>query len=268
VAFLTALSEGKLTRERIVPYERDRRLFEIEALLTSLSERIEVLEAASIFSSENRRIILDSTMESNEMQAEIDSLPRYIPYGITYTVRFTEGSYTLRDRLSFEGFFGMGTLVVEGNSDEAAAGTKRTTQSVTLNCTGNGGLYLASNALYRIGVSDFKVSGTSEDLIQIEFIAARITVAGCYLVGGNITNGSGIRVTDCNVSCNNNMLYENLYGIFARTTAIIGSSDNDSVVGNEPAYGLCANSGIIFKISNQPSGQTANERNLLGGQIW
>ena len=90
---------------------------------------------------ENTSVNLDSSMSAADIQALINAQPRNLN-GYTLTFQFADGTYTLSAKLSFMNFCS-GYLYIQGNTTEANANDKHTTQQVILDCSDNG-IYISS----------------------------------------------------------------------------------------------------------------------------
>ncbi len=213
---------------------------------------------------------LNSSMTTAQIQALIDAVPAYIPYGVSVTFQFADGTYTLDAPLYFRGFYGGGSIYIQGNPSDASASE---TKAVTLDFSGTGtnGVYALNTSviLYtrylRIKVS----SAGGYGAIRSAGCPGRIRVHYCSLMGTATTNGYGVicsatpmvDVIGCFVA-------GVLYGFHSAYGGFFLSENNDAPTGNKPGYGLAASrGGVIAKSGTQPSGATADEITNSGGVI-
>ena len=124
-------------------------------------------------------------------QAKINAIGRLIPYGVTITIQFDNGTFAFAGDLDFSGFYGMGTLKVCSKGTTAA---KHTNQPAILTIT-SGALCFTNNHC-DLEIQNLKVIG------KIEFDGIRIaTVRYCYLTGAagtllSAANGGLIKLND------------------------------------------------------------------------
>jgi hypothetical protein len=215
---------------------------------------------------------LDASMSTATIQSILNHIPRYIPYGITLTVQFNDGTYTLTAPLTITGFFGGGQLNIQGNISEANATALHTTQSVFLDFSGQSpcnGLYISGNSVLNIFVKNFKIAVSSANdnngILAIDN-SCQLTIDYNYIYGTAITEGRGISFVRNSGWAVNNYVSTLLYGITA-VQAFVASRTNDDT-GTSPAYGLYATrAAVIGKDSTQPTGSTSDEITDSGGVI-
>lgn len=138
---------------------------------------------------------LNNGMAADDINAKVDLLPRYIPYGKTLTIQFADGTYTLNKTLNFAHFNGPGTLLIQGNSSETTA--LHSNQAVVLD-------FMASQ------VTPMSLYVTC--MVEVKFIKMNVKcTAGangiyiqecpCVQISSNFLNGDG---------------YTNGYGMFSQ----------------------------------------------------
>lgn len=214
-------------------------------------------------------INLTSSMTSAQIKAEIDKIPKYIPYGVDVTLQLEDGTYSnLTEQLDITGFFGGGNLLIEGETSDL---TLRTTQAVILDFTGLGsnGIRLINCSCrvqlraIKIMVDDTKIGLVLEKQIrEAEIRSVYSHVAGTSSGGQAIlaNRGSQVDIVDTMVQGGQN-------GIAANHSRL--RSFNCDSTGTNPIYGLLAvNNGMIAKAgANQPSGSTADENATANSTI-
>jgi len=218
-----------------------------------------------------RTINVDNGMSTAEIQAEIDNLGRNILAGVTVTVQFADGTYTLTDALNITGFYGGGILEMKGN---AADNTLSTTKAVYLDFGGQvcEGFNLFANTVAAINVNFFKIrvnTGSSNMFgIKSSRVSGFLIANANYFLGTGTAYGYGTYVSVGKGLIINCYFYNIKIGVGSVYVGDVRSQNNDDVAAIPPAYGLHADGGLIFKKGTQPAGSVANELKTNGGQIW
>lgn len=217
-----------------------------------------------------RTINLDDSMTVTEIQELINDVGRNIPAGVVITLQFANGDYTLTSPLYFNGFYGGGQILVQGNTSETDANILHTTQDVVLDFTTSVGFSIDGNKVkllfqnLRIEVITalqcmfFSSTGGGDNRVQY-----------CYcLVGGTTGNGAGVFTQRGSVvQIVKTYFTGGLGAIWGLVNSQIYSSGNDDT-GTLPLYGLRSDGNTVLgKDGTQPSGSTANEYTNRGGQI-
>jgi hypothetical protein len=199
-----------------------------------------------------------ASMTSAQIQALIDAQPKDLG-GKTLTAQFADGVYVTTAPLSFTNFYG-GRLALKGNMTEPT--TEHTNQAVTI----DGSAVSTINPIEIQGCSGSKVSLTnlavkvntsvsSKNGVYLNECQSLIEVLGCYFYGTSTTYGYGITFRNCSVvdiqTCYVALLYS---GIYAYGTANVHSTQNFSVIGFYPQYGMRCESSCIRKSGSQPAG--------------
>ncbi len=206
-------------------------------------------------------------------QAKIDTVAKYIPYGVTVTFQFeVTGTHTETAALCWDGFYGGGRINIYGNTGEAGEGSLHLTQDTFLDFTTNAvnGIYV-SNLAVEAYIYDLKIQvQDSSGLAGITLLNTnnKINITGNYILGEGTTLAAyGILAnTSMVANCRNNYVEDIKYGL-ACTLGRMFSRDNDDN-GVPPLNGLYAlNAGTIGKRGTQPAGSTANELAQFGGEI-
>ncbi|KKM22358.1 hypothetical protein LCGC14_1626160 [marine sediment metagenome] len=206
-----------------------------------------------------------------DMQTKIDALGKYIPNNQVITFQFeTGGTHTLDTVITFSGFFGTGVVVIQGNTGEAGAETKHTTQDTVLNFNNDtSGLDILNTEVY-MHIRNLKIIVES-DVVDAKCINAdvgnRVEVSWNYFVGNSTTKGRGFLARYCRYARSYQCLFDNVkYGLTG-TGSRLHAWDNDDT-GTQPLYGIWANQiSYVGKQSTQISGSTANELVDAGSQI-
>lgn len=295
---------------------------------------------------ESRTITIPYTYASEQIQAEIDAIGKYIPVGVTITLQFTNtsakylnnssvvdlgdgtvkisctghgfvqgdvvsidgtinynGDYSLPSQakgdvdnfvitsnyvaetltssaiirkpqnldstLQFSGFYGGGTIIIQGNRSESNAAALHTTQQIYLNAIANQHTLSLMNNQVRFYIYDMKLKinvGSNYAGVWVENSNATINFS--YFLGASTSYGYGICFSNSSTgTLQNNYVSNVLYGIGSQMNSLVSTNENDDY-GTMPAYGLLSSSSIIFKSSTQPSGSTSNETKFGGGQIF
>lgn len=218
-------------------------------------------------------IDFDNSMTAAEIQAIIESVPRFIPSGQTITFQFADGTYNLNQQLSFFGFYGGGNIFIFGNTAEADATTLHTTQQVFLDFSSvdSSGIYVGKT-MCGVYIYNLKIKVNTNinwrSAIQIAYTPIQATIRNSYLLGTDTTYGIGIYNTYGTIA---DMRY-NYVSNLARGVECSGESTcfsfNTDDTGTLPAYGLYVQSaGTLGKYGIQPAGSTANENVGSGGEI-
>ncbi len=207
-------------------------------------------------------------------QAKIDAVPKYIPSGVTLTFQFeTGGTHTETAALDFVGFWGGGTLNVNGNTSETAG--LYNTQDTILDFTTNAvdGITVNNCTVGSMQIRNLKVM--IKDSANVQGILVyqcqnNMFISFNYVLGAGITTiVYGIRAfsNPGMISVRKNYVSNMRYGVIASRTPLLYSDGNDDT-GTQPQYGLYSNTGAtIRKNGTQPAGSTANELTATGGTI-
>jgi len=204
--------------------------------------------------------------KADQIQAQIDGIGKYIPYGVTVTLQFGDGSYTLNHELQLNDFYGGGTLRLQGNTAESGL---HTNQAVTLDFHGQSSSGIVVNGCsLEVLVSNMKIivnTSTTTTYAVRGANSSYLYVNGCYLLGtdptyGNLayqTAGGFQRVVDTYIS-------NAQYGLAACYGATLLSMNNAST-GTTPAIVLYAcQGGTIGRAGSQPVGTQVDS---TGGEI-
>lgn len=228
------------------------------------------------FLPETTRTINFTTADSAaDIQAKIDAVGKYIPQGVTVTFQFADGTYILNDGVQFTGFFGGGTILIQGNRGEANPNDLHTTQEVYLdfNTAGSpaGCIWFQSCGVY-IKVLNFKIrkdnSAGTDAIIYCTDCTRSLFLAYNYIFGDDSPTGcDGINVSWClAVRCQENYISSVYYGLKSQGSLIFSEYNDDT--GTLPVYGMRAfQGGVVAKEGTQPAGSTANETTDTGGVI-
>jgi hypothetical protein len=215
----------------------------------------------------NRTINFNNTMSVSEMQAEIDAIGKYLPWGNHVTIQFADGTYTM-DRLNVRGFYGGGSIRFRGNSGEGS--NLYTSQAVFLDFSVAASycFYLSSN-LCNINFYNLKIRHGSTYSCIFYAQGQGGSVNYCYLLGTTGTrDGYGVQTwVGTNFVEVEKTYFEDHYAGIRCEGARVWSTGNDDT-GTLPHYGLqCGHAGVIGKTSTQPSGNNADEATWDGGEI-
>jgi len=209
-----------------------------------------------------------STDTAAEIQALIDSIPSYIPSGITVTFQFGNGTYSsLESSLSFD-FFGGGTIRIQGNLGETDASVKHVTQDVILDYTAE-----ALTAIICKGSTVFEVynirvdNAAAQRCFQFGKVASFLLYYCSMKNASTASGGKGAYVINSHGVVRGCYFTSGQYAIEASNVSHVFSNDNDDIT-TSPTYGLrSSGAATIGKNSTQPTGATADESEASGGVI-
>ena len=209
-------------------------------------------------------------MSSAEIQQIIDGVGKHIHSGVTITFQFADGTYSLTNSLIWEGFYGGGTIIVDGNTSETSG--LHTSQAVVID-----GSSLSSDTLSfrNIHVHTYvrylaaKGSDTSWHAAFSFIRCSAIEVQYSYAYSDSKTN------TNIGFGANWQTLGKWHYCYVSNThygfNADQGStmiSENNASTGTDPTYGLRAGlAGTIGRYNTQPSGSTSDTDAHSSGEI-
>lgn len=226
---------------------------------------------------ESRTINFDNSMTTSEIQAEIDAVGKYIPSGVTITFQFdSSGSttYTLDSALRFEGFYGGGGVVIQGNTSETNATSLHTSQDVYLDFSGQScnGLEIYFCRTGGVTVKNLKIEVNTSSAAKVGVYSygnSRFSLQYSYILGTSTSYGYGVRIRDGACGELYRTYLSNVYcGLRTSFVGSVASRENDDT-GTQPVYGMEASfASTIGKYdSQQPSGSTSDEYTTAGGEI-
>jgi len=229
------------------------------------------LQNVTVIPETTRTINFTSSQTASQINAEIETVGRYIPKDVTITFQFANGTYTLNDVLLFNGFYGGGKINVLGNTNETNNDSLHTTQDVELDFTGSGKDGLSFGFCdVQIHILNLKISAdesvdgvylvscSNDNRFWYGFIDMASTASGGYGLKANMASSIYVRET---------YFSKGQFGIGADVNSRVYSVENDDT-GTQPSYGLRALAGgVIAKNSTQPSGSAGNESVANGGEI-
>ena len=206
-----------------------------------------------------------------DMQTKIDALGKYIPNNQVITFQFeTGGTHTLDTAITFSGFFGTGVVVIQGNTGEAGAETKHTTQDTILDFNNDTNGFDILNTEVYVLVKNLKII-VETDVTTTRCIFAdignRVEAWYSYFVGNSTTRGHGFQARYCRYARCFQCLFDNVrYGLTG-TGSRLHAWDNDDT-GTSPLYGLWASQiSYVGKQSTQVTGSIADELVDAGSQV-
>jgi len=204
---------------------------------------------------------LDPSMTVSEIQVLIDAQPRYIPHGKALTFQFTDGTYVLSTGLAFDGFYGGGTVYIQGNPSERGL---HTNQAVFLDFSGQDchGINIFGCNMRYMGVRNLKIKVKTDfqyrqPVYVYTSFGARILYN--YCLGTSTMKGYGIYFNQ-SIGYVGECYVENMRRGITAYNSRVSSYKNDDV-GTMPLQALVAMVGsTIGKASSkQPSGSVQNE---------
>ena len=138
-----------------------------------------------------RTINLTNSMSADAIQTAIDAVGKHVPYGVTVTLQFADGTYTLSHQLTVQGFYGGGKILVPGNPAESA--TLHTNQAVFLNFSAqdcNGIVAYGNSATVEIDFLKIMVKTDVKDTTAVlAWWDSDVRITGAYLLGTSTANG-------------------------------------------------------------------------------
>lgn len=216
-------------------------------------------------------VSVDNSLTAAQINSIIGFIPKYIPNDVTITFQFADGTYnsTMTAQLAFAGFYGEGSLTVQGNAGEAT--TLHTNQAVILDFSAgtSSGLYFSRNS---IGITVQKLSVKISDTGSIYGIFATrckyVDCRGNYVFGAAKTAANiAIAASGTYMNCATNYVSTTNYGVYATQGSTIYSNGNDDT-GTSPNYGMYADTAAtIGKNGAVPAGSTSDEGTSTGGVI-
>jgi hypothetical protein len=212
-------------------------------------------------------------MTAAEIQALLTPYQNgFLPVTNTLTIQCADGTYnaTMTSALAVNGIYGGGLIQLLGNAGEVGAGTLHTSQSVAFDFSaGTSHGWQFNFCSVRIVVNNLKITVSDTAHISgiiINTCESRSALTGNYVIGAAKTkSNSGIQSTNSKaVTATNNYVSNLFYGLFANSTGLLYSNNNDDT-GTAPNYGLASIRGVLFKGgANQPAGTSAAELNTNG----
>jgi len=227
-----------------------------------LSEITDIPETA-------RTINVDNSMTATEIQAEIDSIGKYLPRGSTVTFRFADGTYNLNNQLLFSGFYGDGVINIAGNASDPE--TLNTTQSVHLNFNnGTHGIAITLCDAF-LDVKSLKVT-TQDGARGIQYSFCRFgRIRWSYFISTAKTSDGtrGLNALASSVLLQKNYFSGQKFAIFSERTSVVSLDGTNADTGTQPDIGYRANEGgIIMKGSAESiTGSISDDQTGSGGVV-
>jgi hypothetical protein len=215
-----------------------------------------------------RTISLASSMTADQIQAAINSIGRHIPFGVSVTLQFADGTYLLNHALTIGGFWGGGCIEVLGSPIDAAPDYLHTSQLVALDFSAQNshGLVFEGNGVSVI-VQGLKVrvktDSTSDCALHIR--GTYVQVESSYILGTSTTDGIAVyAVQEGEARIKSTYFSHVQVAMRADYGAFIYSGANAST-DPAPTHSLYAPyGGTIAKSGSQPAGI---EEATTGGEI-
>lgn len=209
----------------------------------------------------NTTVNLDASMTAAQIQALIDAQHRDLN-GYTLIFQFADGTYTLSAGLIFTNFTG-GAITIRGKTSESTASL---TKSVKLQFTGSAAI--TATGCDNITFQNLEVDAINTNKTLIKIYTCRLA----WILQSGFSNVDAATLACINIEGSSafiqtNVLKFGLYGIQNARVSIVCSATNVSDT-DKPAYGLRSESGgTVYKRDTQPTGSTADESAVNGGQI-
>lgn len=221
------------------------------------------------FAATTETISFTSSQTAAQIQAEIDEVGKYIPSGVAVTFQFGDGTYTLDTAIDFSGFYGGGSITIQGNTGDTSG--LSTSQSVHLNFNNSTNGIQISDTTSVIFMDYLKITcADGYDCVKLTRVASFFRMRYGYLLHTAKTSSStrGLRVLQSGgaITAQANYFSNNYYAIESSQSTIYSNGNDDT--GTQPTYGLrAAQGGVIAKNGTQPAGSTSNESTGSGGVI-
>jgi hypothetical protein len=221
----------------------------------------------------SRTISLTTNDTETTIQAALDGIGRYIPFGVSVTVQFPEAAktYALSSGLSLGGFYGGGQININGHANASGLRTNQNTHLDGSAIVASGSTLVIYNSTVVVRINDLKVTCPNNVAgygIRVQSCMAQSWVDGCYVLQGtknaNMYGVIGTFAPYVQVSDN---YFENMgHGVSSWGSRVYSINNDDN--GTAPTYGLSAGlAGTIGKLGTQPAGSTAGELVAGGGVI-
>jgi len=228
------------------------------------------LQDVTVIPETTRTINFTSSQTATQIQAEIDSVGKYIPQGATITFQFGNGTYTLDNIIIFQGFYGGGSFFIYGDTTQTNA--LHTNHNVHLDFNNN------SDGILIRGLGT-AVSVVAHLRVTVDQGYTGIIYTRCpfynlcryhYITAGSSASSEsrGIEVIESSaIYLISSYFSAGYYAIYTTVNSRVISNGNDDT-GTQPLYGLTAfTNSTIGKNGTQPSGSTSNEIINTGGVI-
>lgn len=216
--------------------------------------------------------ITDDPVTAAQIQAILSLYPRHIPQGVDIIWQFGDGTYddTMTSALTWDGFYGGGTMTIQGNTGEAVA--LHENQAVFLDFSGgtSAGMIVQNCNLSDITVKLLKIkcaNANSAYCLTFSRCSGAVYAAGnyCYYATDRSATTRCISIDHCPLS----RLYYNYVGLGQKGISVNYSAwcfsyANDDGSAGTPEYGLYADAAHIRKGEGQPDGNTSAEATWWG----
>ena len=210
-----------------------------------------------------RTINVTAAMSTAQIQSQLDGIGKYIPYGVTVTVSFAAGTYTLTAPLTLDGFFGGGTVRLLG--DATGGPVRHTTQTsiLTTQAANTDTLYVRDcDCLIRIDYLRITPDATG-DKHGVEVNRSRdVAIRYCYFLGNNVSAGHGVMaLTQSQVTVEATQ-FTNIGVGFSSIAGAIGVSNGNASSGTGNG-GLYVDGAAIFRMTASEPTPVTNNRGLV-----
>jgi len=241
---------------------------EVPLIIVPRKKAVNVVESSTTLE-------FNSSMSVTEINKKIEGLGRYIPYGVTVTFQFANGTYTIDDAINITGFIGGGTIHVLGNG---ADNTRQLAKSVVLQASGDtpSAILYARNNMVDMYIKYIRFNRYSltqvwrHSIITLRNASCFLDVFCCSFDHSDNLYGKTVFVGGPSYCYVEESFFR--YGqaaISAQHNAYIYVSNSESDASNKPAYGLDASyfGQIIDAGSVHVQGSSQDRHTGVGGQI-
>lgn len=161
-----------------------------------------IVPASKEAEEQSRTIVIPAGTSVADIQAEIDKIKKWIKAGVTITIQFEDGTYDATGQhLILESFWGMGSLIVQGNINDTAGPVLARSVSITKDYSvsdpsGNYG-FQVQRCRCQVTVRFIHFSGTNADnqewnpLLFFSDCLTGLTVDNCSFEFPSASYGSG-----------------------------------------------------------------------------
>lgn len=226
---------------------------------------------SGVESESTRTLSVNSLMSTTEIQAQLDSINKYIPYGATVTFQFEDGLYEMTDSLRIEGFFGGGNLVIQGNTLESEVAYNNQSVILDITDTPNVDIFcLEGNSLANLKIKNIRhilFSGIKTSCIKINQCSGFLSIETCSFKGPTgISDTFGIRCYRSKGYIKNSMFNGFEHAISCWEASHFYTEDN-STDSNASFIGTASYASLVYTIGTRPTGSGANVATGQGGQV-
>jgi len=214
-----------------------------------------------------RTINFDNSMTADDIQAEIDAVGKYIPYGEEITFQFADGTYNLDHGLIWGGFYGGGTIYIFGDTSEGSS--LYNTQGVILNSSTSGISISTSSVFFYVRNLKVQFNSTADSRGIIITRTNGVFIRYSSFVGNGTSAGRAIYLTGSSgVYVLGNYVSNCQFGIDLQAASHAFIRDNADT-GTMPAYGLVSRGSTAHRnTAGVIDGSNSDDLEQYGGKVF